>query len=44
MVKKQIYFEAGFAIGDIPLTHLYNTSQITLRKKPLFKESPFQEK
>jgi hypothetical protein len=30
--KKNLLFEAGFAIGDIPLTHLYNTSQITLQE------------
>jgi hypothetical protein len=30
--KKNLLFEAGFAIGDIPLTHLYNTSQITLQR------------
>jgi hypothetical protein len=30
--KTNLLFEAGFAIGDIPLTHLYNTSQITLQK------------
>jgi hypothetical protein len=45
--KKQIYFEAGFAIGDIPLTHLYNTSQITLQrnhysKNHLFRENSFE--
>jgi hypothetical protein len=32
MVKTNLLFEAGFAIGDIPLTHLYNTSQITLQR------------
>jgi hypothetical protein len=25
--KTNLLFEAGFAIGDIPLTHLYNTSK-----------------
>jgi hypothetical protein len=42
--KTNLLFEAGFAIGDIPLTHLYNTSPNNITKKPLFKESPFREK
>jgi hypothetical protein len=41
--KTNLLFEAGFAIGDIPLTHLYNTSPNNITK-PLFKESPFQGK
>jgi deoxyadenosine/deoxycytidine kinase len=32
MVKTNLLFEAGFAIGDIPLTHLYNTSQINYKE------------
>jgi hypothetical protein len=32
MAKTNLLFEAGYAIGDVPLTHLYNTSQITLRR------------
>jgi hypothetical protein len=42
MVKTNLLFEAGFAIGDIPLTHFVQYLQITLQKEPLFKESPFQ--
>jgi hypothetical protein len=30
--KNKFTFQTGFAIGDIPLTHLYNTSQITLQR------------
>jgi hypothetical protein len=37
--KTNLLFEAGFAIGDIPLTHLYNTPN-NITKEPSFKESP----
>jgi hypothetical protein len=45
--KTNLLFEAGFAIGDIPLTHLYNTSQITLQrnhysKNHLFRKNSFE--
>jgi hypothetical protein len=42
--KKQIYFFAGFAIGDIPLTHLYNTSPNNITKETIIQRITFQGK
>jgi hypothetical protein len=41
MVKKHLLFEAGFAIGDIPLTHLYNTSPNNITKETIIQRITF---
>jgi hypothetical protein len=41
--KTNLLFEAGFAIGDIPLTHLYNTSQNNITKNHYSKNHLFRE-
>jgi hypothetical protein len=42
--KTNLLFEAGYALGDVPLTHLYNTSPIILQKTTLFNASLFIKK
>jgi hypothetical protein len=42
--KTNLLFEAGFAIGDIPLTHLYNTSPNNITKETIIQRITFQGK
>jgi hypothetical protein len=41
MVKTNLLFEAGYAIGDIPLTHLYNTSPNNITKETIIQRITF---
>jgi hypothetical protein len=42
--QKNLLFEAGFAIGDIPLTHLYNTSPNNITKETIIQRITFSGK
>jgi hypothetical protein len=42
--KTNLLFEAGYAIGDIPLTHLYNTSPNNITKETIIQRITFAGK
>ncbi|MFV5686036.1 DUF5686 family protein [Flavobacterium sp. GB2R13] len=42
--KTSLLFEAGYAFGDIPLTHLYNTSPNNLNKETIIQRITFAGK
>ncbi|PKH66533.1 hypothetical protein CXF59_11365 [Flavobacterium sp. ALD4] len=42
--KTNLLFEAGYAIGDIPLTHLYNTSPNNITKESIIQRITFAGK
>jgi hypothetical protein len=42
--KTSLYFEAGYAIGDLPLTHLYNTTPNSLNKETIIQRITFSGK
>ncbi|MFT7395656.1 MAG: hypothetical protein ACI96G_000388 [Flavobacterium sp.] len=42
--KTNLLFEAGYAIGDIPLTHLYNTSPNNITKETIVQRITFSGK
>jgi hypothetical protein len=42
--KTNLLFEAGYAIGDIPLTHLYNTSPNNITKESIVQRITFAGK
>jgi hypothetical protein len=44
MVKTNLLFEAGFAIGDIPLTHLYIIPPNNITKETIIQRITFQGK
>jgi hypothetical protein len=45
MVKKtNSLFQAGYATGDIPLTHLYNNHQIILPRETIMQRITFAVK
>jgi hypothetical protein len=39
--KTNLLFEAGYAIGDVPLTHLYNTSPNNITKETIIQRITF---
>ena len=39
--KTSLLFEAGYALGDVPLTHLYNTSPNNLTKETIIERITF---
>lgn len=39
--KTSLYLQAGYALGDIPLTHLYNTSPNNITKETILKRITF---
>jgi hypothetical protein len=42
--KTNLLFEAGYAIGDVPLTHLYNTSPNNITKETIIQRITFAGK
>ncbi|WP_348813143.1 DUF5686 family protein [Flavobacterium maritimum] len=42
--KTSLLFEAGYAIGDVPLTHLYNTAPNNLNKETVIQRITFAGK
>jgi hypothetical protein len=45
MVKKtNLLFHAGYATGEIPLTHLYNTSPNNITKETIIQRITFASK
>jgi hypothetical protein len=42
--KTNLLFEAGYALGDIPLTHLYNTSPNNITKESIIQRITFAGK
>jgi hypothetical protein len=42
--KTSLLFEAGYTIGDLPLTHLYNTSPNNLNKETIMRRVTFAGK
>lgn len=42
--KTSVLFEAGYAFGDVPLTHLYNTSPNNITKETILKRITFAGK
>jgi len=42
--KTNLLFEAGYAFGDVPLTHLYNTSPNNITKETILKRITFAGK
>jgi hypothetical protein len=44
MAKKILLFQAGYATGDIPLTHLYNNSPNNITKETIMQRITFASK
>jgi hypothetical protein len=44
MVKNKFTFRSRFAMSDIPLTHLYNTSPNNITKETIIQGITFREK
>lgn len=42
--KTSLLFEAGYALGDVPLTHLYNTSPNNITKETIIQRMTFSGK
>ncbi|TDE31791.1 carboxypeptidase-like regulatory domain-containing protein [Flavobacterium ranwuense] len=42
--KTSLLFEAGYALGDVPLTHLYNTSPNNITKETILQRMTFAGK
>jgi hypothetical protein len=42
--KTNLLFEAGYALGDVPLTHLYNTSPNNITKDNIIQRITFHQK
>lgn len=42
--KTSLLFEAGYALGDVPLTHLYNTSPNNITKETIIQRITFSGK